>query len=67
MPYTVARRGEGWVVCAEGRPVLIVRNRRVALHLSRKASELLVGAAAAVEAERDPAASAPTTDEENDP
>jgi len=67
MSYTVARRGEGWVVCADGRPVLIVRNRRVALHLARRASELLAGATAAVEAERDPAASTPTTDEENGP
>ena len=46
MPYTVARRGEGWVVCAEGQPVLIVKNRRVALHVAHRAAELLAKAIA---------------------
>jgi hypothetical protein len=65
MSYTVARRGEGWVICVDDQPVLVVKNRRVALHVVRRASELLANAAAAPKAEHDPAASAPTSDEEN--
>jgi hypothetical protein len=66
MPYTVARRGEGWVVCAEGQPVLIVKNRRVALHVAHRAAELLAKAIAD-KAIADKAASANVGQTERDP
>jgi hypothetical protein len=40
-PYSVSRVGDAWVIFSDGRPILAMKNRRVANQCARRAAELL--------------------------